>query len=94
MFESSRDYRNSFADNSKGSVTPDYSFSVDVVDEPGTISIISAILAGQGINIMNIGINHNREHGEGALRISFYDEASMTAAWVRLKNYNYTLFLG
>lgn len=94
LFESSRDYRNSFADNSKGSVTPDYSFSVDVVDEPGTISIISAILAGQGINIMNIGINHNREHGEGALRISFYDEASMTAAWVRLKNYNYTLFLG
>ena len=36
LFESSRDYRNSFADNSKGSVTPDYSFSVDVVDEPGT----------------------------------------------------------
>lgn len=94
LFETSRDYRNSFADNSKGSITPDYSFSVDVVDEPGTISIISAILAGQGINIMNIGINHNREHGEGALRISFYDESSMTAAWERLQQFNYTLFLG
>ena len=91
LFESSRDYRNSFADNSKGSVTPDYSFSVDVVDEPGTISIISAILAGQGINIMNIGINHNREHGEGALRISFYDEASMTTPGYALKLQLYTL---
>lgn len=94
LFESSRDYRNSFADNSKGSITPDYSFSVDVVDEPGAISIISAILAGQGINIMNIGINHNREHGEGALRISFYEETSMTDAWNRLKSYNYTLYPG
>lgn len=94
LFESSRDYRNSFAGNSRGSVAPDYSFSVDVVDEPGAISIISAILAGQGINIMNIGINHNREHGEGALRISFYEESSRKAAWERLIRYNYTLFPG
>ena len=94
LFESSRDYRDSFAESSKGSITPDYAFSVDVLDEPGAISIISAILAGQGINIKNIGINHNREHGEGALRISFYDEASMRAAWNRLKKYNYSLFLG
>ncbi|MFQ8841365.1 MAG: hypothetical protein ACLR8P_11065 [Clostridium fessum] len=44
------------------------------------------------ISIKNIGISHNREHGEGALRISFYDKASMEAAWARLKRYNYTLF--
>lgn len=94
LFESSRDYRNSFAGSLRGSVTPDYSFSVDVVDEPGAISIISAILAGKGINIMNIGINHNREHGEGALRISFYEESSMKAAWESLNRYNYTLFPG
>lgn len=94
LFESSRDYRDSFAESSKGSITPDYAFSVDVLDEPGAISIISAILAGQGISIKNIGINHNREHGEGALRISFYDEASMRTAWNRLKKYNYSLFLG
>ena len=68
------------------------SFSADVVDEPGAISIISSILSGKGISIKNIGISHNREHGEGALRISFYDKASMEAAWARLKKYNYTLF--
>ena len=92
LFESSRDYRNSFAETPKGSIQPEYTFSADVVDEPGAISIISSILSGKGISIKNIGISHNREHGEGALRISFYDKASMEAAWARLKKYNYTLF--
>lgn len=92
LFESSRDYRNSFAESSRGILAPEYSFSVDIVDEPGAISIISSILAGKGINIQNIGINHNRERGEGALRISFYDEASMKAAVLRLKSFNYTIF--
>ena len=92
LFESSRDYRNSFAETPKGSIQPEYTFSADVVDEPGAISIISSILSGKGISIKNIGISHNREHGEGALRSSFYDKASMEAAWARLKKYNYTLF--
>lgn len=91
LFESSRLYRNSFADSARGSIPPDYCFSVDVVDEPGAISIISSILAGHGVNIKNIGINHNREHGEGALRISFYDEVSLHTAWNRLKKFNYVL---
>lgn len=92
LFESSRDYRNSFETRVSGPIAPDYSFSVDVCDEPGAISIISAILAGKGISIKNIGINHNRENGEGALSINFYDEKSRNAAWERLKKYNYTLF--
>lgn len=94
LFDTSMNYRNSFTEGSKGSIMPEYSFSVDIIDEPGAISIISAIMAGKGINIKNIGINHSREHGEGALRISFYDEASLKEAWERLKKYNYTLFLG
>ena len=49
----------------KGSIQPEYTFSADVVDEPGAISIISSILSGKGISIKNIGISHNREHGEG-----------------------------
>lgn len=92
LFESSRTYRNSFEERISGPISPDYSFSVDVCDEPGAISIISAILAGKGISIKNIGINHNRENGEGALSINFYDESSRQAAWDRLKKYNYTLF--
>ncbi len=91
LFSSSRDYRNSISDRNRGAIEPDYSFSVDIVDEVGSISTLSVILAAKGISIKNIGINHNREHGEGALRISFYDEASRDAAWNRLEDYKYTL---
>ena len=63
----------------------------DIVDEPGAISTLSCILSARGISICNIGINHNREQGEGALKIVFYDEASMQQAWTQLKKYNYEL---
>lgn len=91
LFDTSRTYRNAISDIGKGSVLPDYSFTVDVVDEPGAISTLAVILSARGISISNIGINHNREHGEGALKITFYDEASMDAAWKQLKKYNYEL---
>ena len=91
LFDSSRTYRNSISEATRGSVTPDYSFTVDIVDEPGAISTLSCILSARGISISNIGINHNREHGEGALKITFYDEDSKQAAWNQLKKYNYEL---
>lgn len=91
LFETSREYRNSISDSETGSVTPEYSFTVDIVDEPGAISTLSCILSARGISISNIGINHNREHGEGALKITFYNEPSMEAAWEQLKKYNYEL---
>ena len=91
LFDVSRSYRNSITDRARGPIEPAYEFSVDVVDEIGAISTISVILAAKGISIKNIGINHNREHGEGALRISFYDEKSRQAAWDRLLDYKYTL---
>ncbi len=91
LFDRSRSYRNSIPDTRKGSVPPDYSFTVDIVDEPGSISTLSVILSARGINIKNIGINHNREHGEGALRITFYEESAMNEAWKQLKKYNYEL---
>lgn len=91
LFDDSRTYRNSIADRSPGIITPDYSFSVDVVDEAGAISTISVILAAKGINIKNIGINHSREHGEGALRISFYNKDAMESAKKQLEKYHYEL---
>lgn len=91
LFDTSRTYRNSFGERAKGSIAPEYSFTVDVVDEPGAISTLAVILSARGISISNIGINHNREQGEGALKIVFYNEASMNAAWEALKKYNYEL---
>lgn len=91
LFEESGAYRNTFSSHSRGPVAPDYSFTVDIVDEPGSISTLAVLLASKGINIKNIGINHSREEGEGALRISFYNQDSETRAYELLKKYNYTL---
>ena len=91
LFDSSRTYRNSISDISRGSVAPEYSFTVDMADEVGAISTLSVILAAKGISIKNIGINHNREHGEGTLRIVFYDKVSMDSAWNQLERYHYEL---
>lgn len=92
LFETSRSYRDSITDRARGSVEPAYEFSVDVADEIGAISTIAVILAAKGISIKNIGINNNRERGEGALKIVFYDEPSMDAAWKRLEKYKYEMF--
>lgn len=91
LFEESGAYRSSFSSRRQGAVVPEYSFSVDVVDEPGSLSIISAILASRGINVKDMGLNHSREYGEGALRVAFYDEESCASACELLKRYNYTL---
>lgn len=91
FFTESRDYRNSFTSRAKGALAPDYSFSVDVVDEAGAISTIAVILAAKGINIKNIGINNNREQGEGALRITFYEKEAMETGKKQLEKYHYEL---
>lgn len=91
LFETSRNYRNSLSEKTPGSIAPDYSFTVDMADEVGAISTLSVILAAKGISIKNIGINHNREHGEGTLRIAFYDKETMDCAWKQLERYHYDL---
>lgn len=91
LFETSRDYRNTFSEKTPGPIAPDYSFTVDMADEVGAISTLSVILAAKGISIKNIGINHNREHGEGTLRIAFYDREAMDHAWKQLERYHYDL---
>ncbi len=91
LFETSRNYRNSFSEKATGPIAPEYSFTVDMADEVGAISTLSVILAAKGISIRNIGINHNREHGEGTLRIAFYDKETMDQAWKQLERYHYEL---
>lgn len=91
LFETSRDYRNSIAERERGALDSEYSFSVDIVDEPGSISTLSVILAAKGISIKNIGINHNRERGEGALRIIFYEKDAMEQARKQLAKYHYDI---
>ena len=84
-------YRSTFPNRGQGPIERDYSFCVDVLDEPGSISVLSAILAAKGISVKNIGINHSREEGEGALRISFYKEDKKNEAAELLRSHNYVL---
>lgn len=91
LFEESGRYRDTFSSRKRGPVAPIHSFSVDVIDEPGSIAILSAILASRGINVKNIGINNARDYGEGALRIEFYSEDAKSEAAELLKRYNYNL---
>ncbi len=90
LFLESGEYRKTFAD-AHGLMNAQYSFSVHVKDRPGAISVISAILAAGGVNIKNIGINHNRETGDGALRIEFYSADSCTTAEHLLREYGYSI---
>lgn len=64
----------------------------DIIDESGAIATIATILATNGISIKNIGIIHNREHQEGVLKISFYDESSANKAIEQLERHRYKVF--
>ena len=92
-FERSRDYRNSFTSTSLGTIKKTYSIYCDIVDESGAIATIATTLAVNGISIKNIGIVHNREFEEGALRIEFYEEAPSLKAAELLRQHRYQVWV-
>lgn len=92
LFERSRDYRNSMPNSSAGPIKRQFAFYCDIIDEAGGIATIATILASNNISIKNIGIIHNREFEEGALKIEFYEEASYTKASELLKKYHYIVY--
>ena len=92
LFETSRDYRNSMPNSSAGPIKKQFAFYCDIIDEAGGIATIATILASNNINIKNIGIIHNREFEEGALKIEFYDEASSVKAASLLQKYHYIIY--
>ena len=57
--------------------------------ESGAIATIATILAVNNISIKNIGIVHNREFEEGALRIEFYEESPSLKAAQVLRQHRY-----
>lgn len=92
MFDDAKEYRNSLPIITSGPLKRIFEIYVDLADEAGGIAAIATLLATNGINIKNIGIIHNREFIDGALRIEFYDDTSCTksAALLRARNYNVT----
>nr|WP_294491938.1 prephenate dehydrogenase [uncultured Mediterraneibacter sp.] len=92
MFETSRDYRDSMPNSSAGPIKKQFAFYCDIIDEAGGIATIATILASNHINIKNVGIIHNREFEEGALKIEFYDEVSSAKAAELLQKYHYIVY--
>ena len=80
FFEKARAYRESFTNSNAGPIKTEYVITVDIADKPGAIATIASILSEESINIKNIGINHNREFQQGALRIEFYRKEDTEAA--------------
>ena len=93
MFESSREYRNSMEDSSYGPTKKEYVVYCDLLDEAGGIAAVTTILTINQISIKNIGITHNREFEEGALRIEFYEEQAGILARKVLKDHGYTIHI-
>ena len=79
-FDRARIYRDSFISASSGPIKRSFRIAVDIDDKAGALARITALLAGKGLSIKNIGIAHNRESDDGVLKVEFYEEASMTAA--------------
>ncbi len=91
FFENARVYRNSFVNASSGPIKREYVLNVEILDEPGALASIATMLALHSISIKNIGITHNREFEEGALRIEFYEENAVTLAKDLLSSKGYVI---
>lgn len=91
FFDTARVYRESFIDASSGPIKTEYVITVDIADRPGAIAAIASLLAMHDISIKNIGINHNRELAEGALRIEFYEDDAAANAVNVLKGHGYSI---
>lgn len=91
FFDNARNYRESFITASSGPIKTEYVFTVDISDKPGAIAAIASLLAMHGVSIKNIGINHNRELAEGALRIEFYDQNAIEQATGIMEKHGYKI---
>ena len=91
-FDQARIYRNALPESYRGTIQPLPEIYVDVPDETGAISVVSAILAANRLSIKNMGIRNNREVQAGALKIVFENMKAAAKAAEILKKYNYTVY--
>lgn len=92
FFAEAKESRDSMPDASLGPIKKAYVLYCDIPDKTGSIAAIASLLAAHEISIKNIGIIHNREFEEGALRIEFYDERALhTSGWL-LRDEHYMVY--
>ncbi len=87
-FESSKKYRDSFANKKINGFTAPM-LNVVIKDEKGALAKVVGLLSDNDINIKNIGIIHNREAVEGALQLEFYSVEDQDGAFNILNKSDY-----
>lgn len=92
LFTASKEYRDSFSNQSRGPIKKVFGCYVDIPDEAGSIATLALILANKKISIKNIGIVHNRDFEEGVLQIEFYEQTALNNAISLLKSLQYTVY--
>ncbi|GGE57512.1 prephenate dehydrogenase [Priestia taiwanensis] len=88
-FEEAKVYRDSLPVRKKGAIPSFYDIYVDVVDRPGEIATITALLAKHEVNLINIRILEMREGVMGVLRLSFQEENDCERAKQLLQEHTY-----
>ncbi len=92
-FESARQYRDSFVNVTPGSYVKRYEITVDVLDRPGSIAIITVLFSSNNINIKNMSIINNREQENGVLYFAFDNEEDRQTSIQLLRQMNYEVFV-
>ena len=92
FFADAKEYRDSIPNKSTGLIHRVYEVYLDLTDEAGAIATVATLLAKHDISIKNIGILHNREYQEGALRIELYTKEAQAQTIDILTQYQYTIY--
>ena len=91
LFSEAGEFRSSLQER-KGALPEAFVLHADLRDEAGAIATFATILASHGISMKNIGIVHNRDYEQGALRIEFYDRDSLDRAFTLLSDNRFTVY--
>ena len=92
LFESAKVFRDGFAATGRSLYTETFIIHMDVLDKPGSIATVAALLSANAINIKNIGIVHNREYHDGVLQILLDCEDDRLRAAALLRGMNFTVY--
>ncbi|OEF98796.1 hypothetical protein BHF68_03415 [Desulfuribacillus alkaliarsenatis] len=93
FFQTAKNYRDDLPIRQQSLIHQAYQINVDVPDHPGVIGNIASVLGRGGVNIRNIYITHNRERGEGAMRLTFTTRELQKQAYDTLTTAGYTVQL-
>jgi prephenate dehydrogenase len=91
FFTTAKNFRDDLPIRQQSLIHQAYQINVDVSDHPGAIGNIASVLGRSSINIRNIYINHNREHGEGAMRLTFITKEFQKQAYEVLTTAGYNV---